>query len=318
MDAPHMRPRTVGEMLDAGISLYLRNARTLLGIAACVVVPVQVVIGLVYLSVEPSGAHVPGDFVFRGVHQQSAGLGGTVVDELLGLIMGVLVTAACVKAVSDTYLDQAPSIGTSLRFALRRLPALVALYIVQTLVLIIAFVALIIPGIWLYAAWSVPTPAMMLEGSGPWRSLRRSRQLVRRRWWPTAGLLLSLNILAQLVAQALRALLSGLDGFSSHPGLVPAVIATVLGGIVASVVTQPAIAAVTTVLYYDLRVRKEGFDLQLLADHLGLPAPEPVLVGEPLQPGEWPTGPESVGRPGGPPFWPPPPGWRPPGPSPHA
>jgi hypothetical protein len=314
MNAP-MRPRTVGEILDAGISLYLRNARVLLSIAAWVVVPIQVAIGIVYLSVEPSGSHVPGSFVSRGFRQGSAGTGGVAVDQVLGLVMGVLVTAACVKAVSDIYLDRSPQVGASLRFALRRLPALLVIFVLQLVGLIIAFVALIIPGIWLYASWSVQTPALMLEGLGPWRALGRSRRLVRGRWWPVAGVVLLMHIAVGVLSAAIQALLSGLDGFSSHPGLVSAVITVVLGSIVAAVVTQPVVAAITTVLYYDLRVRKEGFDLQLLADNLGLPAPESGETPD-WQPGAWPIGPESVGQPGGPPFWPPPPGWHPPGPTP--
>jgi hypothetical protein len=316
MDAPAMRPRTVGEVLDAGISLYLRNARTLIGIAACVVVPVQVVIGIVLLSIEPSGSRVPGNIVFGGVHRRGAGIGGSAVDGLLTLLMGVLVTAACVKAVSDIYLDQPPAIGTSVLFALRRLPALLALYVLQFLGLIVGFILLIIPGIYLYAAWSVQTPALMLEGLRPWRALGRSRRLVKGRWWPVAGVILLVNLMTEIIAQALRTLFAAVDGFSSHPGLIAAVLAYILGGIAASLLTQPIIASVTTVLYYDLRVRKEGFDLQVLADHLGLPAPDPGQ-GAGWAPGEWPLGPEAVGQPGGPPYWPPPPGWRPSGPGPN-
>jgi hypothetical protein len=57
------------------------------------------------------------------------------------------------------------------------------------------------------------------------------------------------------------------------------------------------------VLYYDLRVRKEGYDLELLAEQLGIP-PSAMPAAA--------AGPEAVGNVGGPPFWPPPPGWKPP------
>jgi hypothetical protein len=80
-----------------------------------------------------------------------------------------------------------------------------------------------------------------------------------------------------------------------------------LANAVAEILTRPFYAAVTTVVYYDLRVRHEGFDVVLLAEQLGIRAPEFPAPAGPL------TGPESVGQPGGPPFWPPPPGWKPPG-----
>ena len=64
-------------------------------------------------------------------------------------------TAASVKAVSDTYLGHPPAIGTSLRYALRRLLAVLGCEMLRVLGLIVAFIALIVPGIWLYGRWSV-------------------------------------------------------------------------------------------------------------------------------------------------------------------
>jgi len=75
---------------------------------------------------------------------------------------------------------------------------------------------------------------------------------------------------------------------------------------VSAVLTRPFSAAIRTILYYDLRVRHEGYDVELLAQQLGIAAAD--LPASPLGPL---GGPESVGTPGGPPFWPPPPGWRP-------
>jgi hypothetical protein len=69
--------------------------------------------------------------------------------------------------------------------------------------------------------------------------------------------------------------------------------------------TTPAVAAFAIVLYIDLRVRKEGFDLYLLAQRLGV---EPTEAGAqallPPQPAVYADGEQ-------PPFWPPPPGWKP-------
>jgi hypothetical protein len=99
------------------------------------------------------------------------------------------------------------------------------------------------------------------------------------------------------------------------------------------VIATPAAAAFVTVLYIDLRVRKEGFDLLLLARRLGVERPPgqelPAFLPEPPQTGSrppfwppppgWESGPEPVApiEPAAapasdePPFWPPPPGWKP-------
>jgi hypothetical protein len=97
--------------------------------------------------------------------------------------------------------------------------------------------------------------------------------------------------------------------------------------------STPAAAAFATVLYIDLRVRNEGFDLLLLARGLGverepgreppsyLPEPAPTTGPQPPfwpPPPSWtpgPAPPEAVGpeppATDQPPFWPPPPGWKP-------
>jgi len=317
MNTLDLRPRTVGEVLDGAIKLYVRNARTLIGIVAAVSVPLQIISGLVLLSVVTKGDQVGGSvFALHAQQNQSGATSSQSVDgavQLVRLVItgvtGVLCTAGCVRAVSDAYVDRTPSIGGSLGVAVRRLPVLIVMEIVRYIGLILASIALIIPGVWLYGAWGVATPALLVEELGPVKALGRSRRLVRRRWWPVAAVLLVSNILAVVVGSALQALFAAVDGFSSHPALLPAVLALVLGATVTSILVQPFTAAVTTVLYYDLRVRHEGYDMQVLADQLGLPVP---VSGENSQwrAGE-PLGPDSVGKPGGPPFWPPPPGWSP-------
>jgi hypothetical protein len=124
---------------------------------------------------------------------------------------------------------------------------------------------------------------------------------VRGRWWPTAGVLIVSEVMVTLVGGAIQALLVGIFLTGSSIGIVVVLIS--LAAAVSAVLTRPFIAAIRTVLYYDLRVRKEGYDVELLAEQLGIPKSE-----LPAPPAE---GPEAVGQPGGPPFWPPPPGWKP-------
>lgn len=315
-----MRPRRVGEILDAGIKIYVGSARTLLGLTAVVVVPMQLLASLILLSTLPSGNDVPaGAFGLsrpRPTNDAAAVLGGQVTVGLVQLIVTTLVTAACVKAISDIYLDHPTGIEVSLRFAVRRLPALIAMQILYLLGLIVGFIALIIPGIRLYGLWAVDTPSLLIEGLGPIKALGRSRRLVKGRWWPVAGVVLISAIMVAVVNGLISAVLVGVASLPSQPSLVLAVFTSVIASAIATILVTPFQAAVTTVLYYDLRVRREGFDLQLLADQLGLPAPEGDQSADWQQvsdysEGERAFGPESVGQPGGPPFWPPPPGWRP-------
>jgi hypothetical protein len=353
MSVPALRPLGVGEILDAGIKVYLGNARILMGLSAVVVVPFQMLNAVVLLSVVSSANEVPRGFAGLGARNavdNSATLGAKVILSFTGLIVGVLVTAACVKAVSDAYLDQPVDLGASLRFAARRILSLVWLEILTLVLLAFAFAALLVPGIWLYAAWSVATPALLIEGLRGRHALRRSFGLVKGRWWPVAGVLVVAAVMVALISGAIEGVLLAIVLTSGGSVFFAVVVVTFTGG-VASILTQPFQAAVKTILYYDLRVRREGYDVQLLAEQLGFdPAVMPagagpetptwapagadagIATGTPAAPGGnlpgadredgpgarlgggwgggW--GPDSIGLPGGPPFWPPPPGWSPP------
>jgi hypothetical protein len=303
MSSATPRPLRVGEILDAGIKVYTRNARTLMGLTAAMVVPFQTLSAVILLSTVPNGSEIPHG-TFEGVSGRSSAhatsVGANAVLTITSALVTVLVTAACVKAVSDAYLDHPTGITISLRFALRRVFPLLWLAVLTTVLLVLAFVCLIIPGIWLYAAWSVATPVLLIEGRGAWPAMKRSFRLVRGRWWPTAGVLLVSELLVAIVGGAIQALLVGV--FLTGTSLVIVVALVSLAAAASAILTRPFIAAVRTVLYYDLRVRREGYDVELLAEQLGIPLSE-------LPPP--PEGPKSVGQPGGPPYWPPPPGWQP-------
>jgi hypothetical protein len=310
MSSGGLRPLGIGEILDAAIKLYVRRARVLMGAAAAVIVPLQIVTGLVLLSSYSSGRDIPTGLVTSQIPRADvdARLGATAITSLVTLIATVIVTAACTKAVSDAYLDQPSSVGSSLRFAGRRFLPLIAQLTLGAIGLVIAFILLVIPGIWLYASWAVATPVLLIEGIGPIKALGRSRRLVKGRWWPTAGVLLLSNLIVTLASGVVTGLLTAIALQDSHPSVLFAVTITTAATIVSQTIVHPFSASVITVLYFDLRIRREGYDLQLMADQLGLP--ETALpVQRAGSSGAF--GPEDVGRPGGPPFWPPPPGWRP-------
>jgi hypothetical protein len=113
---------------------------------------------------------------------------------------------------------------------------------------------------------------------------------VRGRWWPVFGVLVVGVILAGVITAGLAAVSAlVVSGESDSAGRI---VADGLAGLVASAITTPLTAAFTVVLYFDLRVRKEGFDLELLADHL---AGRAVASGDPAR--EGPGGPVEDDRP---------------------
>jgi hypothetical protein len=172
-----------------------------------------------------------------------------------------------------------------------------------------------------------------VEGAGPARALGRSRELVKGRWWGTLGVAVVGYLIVSIVTVALTGLVVGVAFANPARNSVTGFVLNTLAATIGSMIATPAAAAFITVLYIDLRVRKEGFDLLLLARRLGVELapgqeppsflPEPPTAGG--QPSFWPpppgwergpapappTAPPPEPPSDQPPFWPPPPGWKP-------
>ena len=131
------------------------------------------------------------------------------------------------------------------------------LAIISGVLLAIGYILLIIPGIFLTISWVVAVPVVMFEGSSAFASLRRSYDLVQGRWWATFGALVLAIIALIGIAFVLGLLLKGV-GSSNHISLI--LVIGGIGRIIAALVTYPIVAAVTAVIYVDLRVRKEHVD----------------------------------------------------------
>ena len=148
-------------------------------------------------------------------------------------------------------------------------------------------------------------PVLLLEDVRGWSALKRSRQLVKGRFWSTAAVLLLVVIVTGIVQAIFLGVFAGLVSVTGNE--VAQALADAIGQTLSSALTTPLSAAVLTVLYFDLRVRKEGFDLELLAQRLGV-EPGSVAGAEILPPVSSRPPVDSDDQP---PFWPPPPGWKP-------
>ncbi len=279
MDAAQLRPLRVGEILDVAIRIYRQKFATLVKAVALVVIPVQVLNVLVRLSLPSSTTttdSTTGTVRFNGSAFATT-LAGMLVLVVATVVSSTLAQAACFKTVGDTYLGTESDWRTSLRFGFSNFWRLLGLVLLHGVLLLLAFLACIVPGIWLYAAWSVAVPVLLIEGTGGFKALSRSFELVKGRWWPVAGTLLVANLLSALVSGVFSLVLVPV-AVSGGNETATAVLTGITGAI-GALITTPFIAAVVTVVYFDLRVRKEGFDLQLMAWRMGVPAPQPGFSG---------------------------------------
>ena len=120
--------------------------------------------------------------------------------------------------------------------------------------------------------WSLAAPVLVLERAGVTTAMRRSWRLVNGSAWRVLGILLLAAIITyigQVIIAVPTGVLAGLpaQGQSSPYGSLPVTFAQLLisgiGTIAGGAVFYPFNAAVTALLYIDLRMRREGLDVRL-------------------------------------------------------
>ncbi|MEA2391915.1 MAG: hypothetical protein QOK31_2024 [Solirubrobacteraceae bacterium] len=312
-----LRPLGIGEKLDAAIKIYLRNAPQLFLTVLVVVVPLQLLAAIVSYGL------LSGGNVHNGkIYSLSAGsiLLAALFSVVISIVQAALANAACFKGVSDAYVGNPMSWRESLRFTLPKLGSLVWLSVMVGFLLIIAAIALLVPAIYLGVIWSLAFPVLVVEGLRGTKAMGRSFDLVRGHWWGTFGTLVVAFILLYVVQFIVGLILGAITNSTDSFALIRAV--GFVTGVITSVIATPFIAACVSVIYYDLRVRKEGFDIEMLTQQLGTasaapgssaaPAPAPAsgpVGGLPSsdEPSGLERGPQAP-PPGGPP---PPPGGPP-------
>ena len=285
---PQLRPLSIGEILDAGFRLFRNRFGTLV---MCVLVPI---VPLTILGTIIVGSSDPNAFDVNAPNSDTTSAAvGRLVDQLLSSIAAALAVAACFKAISAAYLGERAGASESLRYALGRFLPLIVAYIVLVVILLPAFLLLLVPGIYLSVKLSMAFPAVVCERAGPFQSIGRSWNLTRDNWWRVFGTLLVVLIILFVISLALGLVLGALllsSDSLSEPAF--AILTTVIGLLIGAI-TYPLWAAVVTVIYYDLRVRNEGFDLQLLARGVGADASR--FETSPERPESTPPPPSSPG-----------------------
>ncbi|WP_203338549.1 hypothetical protein [Nocardioides limicola] len=147
---------------------------------------------------------------------------------------------------------------------------------------LISVPALICAMIWFWIrVYYLPVAALMLEPIGVFEAIGRGFALTRAAFWRTFGIALLTFIIAQ-IASSMISLPFSMFGMVG-PFLVPeyAILITVafssVGTIAATAFVAPFSTSVAVLQYLDLRIRKEGYDVEL-AGRAGLAATPPTAA----------------------------------------
>ncbi len=271
-----LRPLSLGEILDRTFSLYRRNFLLFLGITGLPhLLILALTLGQVLFMKTPAMIAKPP----IGAQFQARGGSGLMAFGIVGIVLGIVVylvaylfsQGGTIYAVSELYLGRTTTIGGSLRRVWGQLANLFGVCLLNGLAVMGAMIFLIIPGIYVGCRLITCVPAALLEDLGARESLERSFQLTKG----SAGRAFVIYVLYFVLLYAAAFLFMIPFGIAiamaaKDPGMVRLSMGILqVGNFLAGVLVSPFLLIATSVFYYDLRVRKEAFDLQLMMNPSG-------------------------------------------------
>jgi hypothetical protein len=297
MQSVQFEPMSVGGILDRTFTIYRNNFLRFVTIVAIIQVPIallSLISGSFLWAGLPADRDVPSEPSqlsvrdsaqagadmevpptpiardhMRGTAMALFGCIGTAASALLIMVGSMLSQAALTESVSETYLGREVSVGQAYRAILPRFLSLLGASILVTLVVWFGFILLVVPGV-IFGLWLfLTTPSIVVEGRRATSGMARSKALASG----NLGKIFAVGFLAGLISLVITLPTTYLGGMVTtllgRNNLMLGMFINRFMSVLSQILATPIGAAASILLYYDLRIRKEGFDLQMLAQTMG-------------------------------------------------
>ncbi|HET7456691.1 MAG TPA: hypothetical protein VFJ74_03485 [Gemmatimonadaceae bacterium] len=240
-----LRPRTAPEIVDAAFVLARRHYAPLVTTAAIGAMATAVVQMLNWRSAAPAAP--------------TMATGSGALLTMLSMALAFLAHGAGVAVAAEAYVGRRLDPGEAFARALRRAWPLFASGAYYMAMLFGGLALLIVPAVYVFSRYGVLVAVVMMEPLGPIASLRRTATLTEGRRWRVLATIGLAYLVATGFSLATQYLFRQIGG-SLH--------AATLASLAVGVVLSPFYSAIGAALYYDLRIAREGFDLESLAAEL--------------------------------------------------
>lgn len=298
MPAQEFEPMSIGRILDHTFRIYKNNFIRFITIVAIIQVPLALLMAITtsalqrgaparqHAYVEKSGQDAerdsrdadfeesktrpddvweegpnPAIFLFAGI--------GMAVIGILSMLGHVLSRGALTKSVSESYLGNEISVGDAYRFVWPKFLTLVGAGILVVLVVYAGLLLLIVPGI-IFGLWySLTTTAIVVENLKAVKGMSRSKALVSGNLGKVFSIAFLIVLISWVVSIPFTLVANFVGAILFSGNMMVRTFVNQLASVIAQILIVPIGAIAYILLYYDLRIRKEGFDLQMLANSIG-------------------------------------------------
>jgi hypothetical protein len=239
-----LRPRSGLEIIDAAFSLLKRHY-----------VKFITIMGIGYLP------YLAALMVFtRSFDEESmTGILGGVAGMIISMFWLTVINAAMILAASESYLGREIDIEGSLRQTMRRFGRILFAGFLKVMAIWVGLLFLLVGAIWSWVTFFAVPATCVIEDVDAMKGMSRSAELSRGHKGTIFGTLFITYLLFAFLMT-----LASLPAFFIQSEMIIQVFSAI-----ATILIYPMVALVETLLYYDMRIRKEGFDIELMARELG-------------------------------------------------
>ena len=273
-DTAPLQPMNFTDILDGIFTIYRDHYRLLLGIAA------------VYLVLEFAVDLISTYFLAEAAPSTTLLIVGLSLTATT--VISILVTGGLIYASAQVYLGREITSGAAFQQAFRRFWS----YLGSSLLWLLGAGGLCITiigipfGIYFGVRWSLYSLPVLIEESKAWNALGRSTELIKESWWRVLGIVIAVYLISGMITIILyisTEFILTLSGIIIETEEAPGLLDTLrrlfiptldetgwftyavrsFVGLLIATFTMPISIIGSTLLYFDLRIRKEAFDIEM-------------------------------------------------------
>ncbi len=175
---------------------------------------------------------------------------------IVGWILNMVAGGIVIKYTSSLLEEKTVGLIEAFKVVAKKLFVLLAASVISGLLIVVGFMALVIPGIIFSIIFFLFIPAIIVEEKGIISSLKRSKKLVAKRWMKTFGLMLILTIMVGATSFITGAI-------QSISGKANIYISFLISSIISALVA-PIYFVSLTLYYYSMLVKERILHQQTL------------------------------------------------------
>lgn len=248
-------PRSIGGVLDDAIRLYR------IAFAKCLplvlVATLLMMIPGLFLANLMQGAMASNPAAMLTIFRSPV-----VWASYIGMIvvMFAFYNALVIK-INALAHDEPMSLGAAMGAGVRRVPSMIGMSFLFIFFISIGFVLLLVPGFYVFGILQLAFIPLLIDNSGIFESFGISRRLVKGNWWRSTTIVFVAFVILYILV-LIVGMVGGLAAGFNPSAMMNNMVVQQVASSVMNVFVMPFLPSVMLSIYYDLKLRNEGSDLE--------------------------------------------------------